>query len=469
MTDKLSFKFLIDFFKKDIDFKNDIEQFKAQSLIRFILIGIILLLIFMVKTIAGGTYSSLYIQFIYLFALIAGLLLFKAGMYKLVGNTLSLFLILTEVASVFFNFSGDVPMNFMFDEFYLFFALLIFTPMFASRRIVIINTLLVIVSSIAAFLLKKDAFPTEVIHSATMGISVFILSVIIVLIFSYLYANLLYKILNELNKKYISEEQKNNELIQKTQIIRLQNEEIKLAKEKAEESNRLKSSFLSNMSHEIRTPMNAVLGFTEILKSTNLNSKQKEYINIIETGGKHLLSLINDIIDISKLESNQIIIEESKCNLNFLLNELKDFFTLNLIKERKEHIKIVLNKGFNDRQDAIYIDNLRLRQILINLISNAVKFTDKGEIEISYTLNNDSMILFSVKDSGIGIPKNDLNMIFERFIQSDETTHKNYGGTGLGLAIAKACTNLMNGNIWVESVKNEGSTFFFTVPYKPVV
>jgi len=469
MADKNSFTNVINFFKKDIDFKSDIERFRTQSLIRFILIGILLLIVFMIKTIGAGTYSSLYIQFVFLAALITGLFLFKLGKHKFVGNALSLFLILTEVASVFFNFSGDIPMNFMIDEFYLFLAFLVFTPMFSSKWVVIVNTLLVIGSAVGAFILKKDAFPQEVVHTAAIGTGVYILSVIVIFIFSYLYTDILYKAINELNKKFISEGEKNKELLQNAQVIHLQNEEIKLAKEKAEESNRLKSAFLSNMSHEIRTPMNAVLGFTEILKSTELNKKQTDYIKIIESSGKHLLNLINDIIDISKLESNQIKIEESKCNLNFMLDELRDFFVLNLIKENKEHIKIILNKGFNDNQDKIYIDGLRLKQILINLISNAVKFTNDGEIEISYTLNQDSMILFSIKDSGIGIPNEELDMIFERFRQSDESTERKYGGTGLGLAIAKACTNLLNGKIWAESVKNEGSAFFFTVPYKPVV
>ncbi len=465
----MTFSDIINFFNKDIDFKSEIEKFRAQSLIRFILIGIILLLLFMIKTIAVGTYSSLPVQFVFLFSLLIALFLFKTEKYKFVGNALSLFLILLEVASVFFNFSHDIPMNFMIDEFYLFLAFMVFTPMFASKWIVILNTVLIIGTSIIAFFLKRDLFPEEIVHTAAIGTGVYVLSVIIVFIFSYLYTNILYKAINELNKKFISEGEKNKELLQNAQMIRLQNEEIKLAKEKAEESNRLKSSFLSNMSHEIRTPMNAVLGFTEILKSTELNSKQKEYVKIIESSGKHLLNLINDIIDISRLESNQIKTEESKCSLNFMLKELKDFFVLNLLKDNKENIKIILNNGFNDNNDKILTDSLRLKQILINLISNAVKFTEKGEIVISYTLNQDSMILFSVKDSGIGIPKNELNMIFERFRQSDESTEKKYGGTGLGLAIAKACTNLLNGEIWVESVKNEGSTFFFTIPYKPVV
>ncbi|MCF6183888.1 MAG: ATP-binding protein [Bacteroidales bacterium] len=469
MIKKDSFNTVINFFKKDIDFTSDIEEFRTQSLIRFILIGIILLILFMIKTIAVGTYSSLYVQFVFLFILFASLFLFKLRKHRFVGNTLSLLIIIMEIASVFFNFSGDIPMNFMIDEFYLFLAFLVFTPMFASKWVVITNTLLVIITSVSAFILKKDLFPPEIVHTAAIGTGVYVLAVIIVFIFSYLYTEILYKAINEVNKKFISEGEKNKELLQNAQMIRLQNEQINLAKEKAEESNRLKSSFLSNMSHEIRTPMNAVLGFTEILKSTELNSKQKEYIKIIETSGKHLLNLINDIIDISKLESNQIRINETKCSINYLLDELKDFFTLDLIRKNKENVKIIMNKGFNEAQDRIYTDNLRLRQILINLISNAVKFTDKGKIEISYTLNQNSMLLFSVKDTGIGIHENDLNMIFERFRQSDETTENKYGGTGLGLAIAKACANLLNGDIWAESRKNQGSVFHFTIPYKPIV
>ncbi|NPA67915.1 MAG: hypothetical protein GXO50_04830 [Chlorobi bacterium] len=391
------------------------------------------------------------------------------GKHRIVADALSLFLILMETASVFFNFSGDIPMNYMIDEFYLFLAFLVFTPMFASKSVVIINTVIVLITSVTAFVVKKEGFPPEVVRSAAIGTGVYVLSVIIVFIFSYLYTDILKKAMSEIHEKFMSEEQKNRELYQNAKMIRLQNEEIKLAKEKAEESNRLKSSFLSNMSHEIRTPLNAVLGFTEILKTTELDNKQKEYINIIETSGKHLLNLINDIIDISKLESNQIKVEESECHLNYLLKELKDFFTLTLLKENKEHIKIVLNPGFNDDRDIIYTDGLRLRQILINLIGNAVKFTDRGKIEISYTLDNSSMLLFSVKDSGIGIPVSEQKLIFERFRQSEESSEKKYGGTGLGLAIARACTNLLNGTIWVESEKGKGSVFYFTIPYKPVV
>ncbi len=462
-------KLIDDYFIKETDFKSEAEHFRAWSLVNFLILGILLLGLFMIKTYAAGTYSSLYVQFTFLVVFIGCLVLVRNGMHKIVADFLSAFLILFEISSIFFNYSGDIPMNFMYDEFYLLLVFLIFTPLFSSRWIIVVNTILVMAASISAFILKKDSFPQEITESAAVGLGVFILSVIVVFIFSYVYTDFIQRAIAELHRKIVSEEQKNKELSERAQIIRLQNEQIKLSKEKAEESNRLKSAFLSNMSHEIRTPMNAVLGFTEILKTTELSNKQKEYIQIIENSGKHLLNLINDIIDISKLESNQIKCEESKCNLNYLLNELKDFFTLNLIKENKENIKIILTKGFNDGQDIILTDAMRLRQILINLIGNAVKFTDKGRIEISYVLNKDSMLEFSVKDSGIGIPKSQLNNIFERFIQANESTEKKYGGTGLGLAIAKACTNLLNGDIRVKSEVGKGAEFIFTIPYKPAI
>ncbi len=466
---KNSFNKFIDFFLVKINPASDFERIKYRYLVHFLIIGLLLLIAFMIKTIAAGTYSSLYIQITFLISLTAFLFFFRIGKYKHIGNIVAVFIIYTEIFSVFFNFSKDIPENFLMDEFYLILAFMVLTPMFATRKIIFFNTISVLITAITAFYLKKDSFTPEILHTATIGLGVYVLSVIIIFVFSFLYTNILKKAFFQLDTQLKSIEEKNTAINQNNKMILLQNEEIKLAKKKAEESNKLKSSFLSNMSHEIRTPMNAVLGFTEILKTTELNDKQKEYLKIIENSGKHLLNLINDIIDISKLESNQIQVKETKCKLNYLLNELKDFFTLDLIKEHKNKVKIIVNKGFKDGNDMIMTDNLRLRQILINLIGNAVKFTESGTVEISYTLNQESMILFSVKDTGIGIPKNELGLIFERFRQSDKETEKKYGGTGLGLAICKACTNLLNGEIWAESEEGVGSVFKFTIPFKPVV
>ena len=244
--------------------------------------------------------------------------------------------------------------------------------------------------------------------------------------------------------------------------------ELAIAKEKAEESNRLKSAFLANMSHEIRTPMNAIIGFSNLLKKKDLETKSKDkYIDIINTSSNHLLQLINDIIDISKIDANQMIVVDTEVILNDLLVEIKDVFQ-SKIEQKSRKLEIALFKGLRDGQDIVKIDVLRLRQILINIVGNAIKFTDSGSIEIKYTIIKGDTILFSIKDTGIGISETELPIIFDRFRQADETSTRVYGGTGLGLAISKACTKLLKGEIWVDSEIDKGSTFYFTIPYNPI-
>ncbi len=246
-------------------------------------------------------------------------------------------------------------------------------------------------------------------------------------------------------------------------------EALKISKEKAEESDRLKSAFLANMSHEIRTPMNAILGFAGFLKKPTLSpAKRERFVNIINNSGNHLLNLINDIVDISKIDAGQMTIIETECKLNEFLFEIYQFF-YSLAAQKNEQLEIILHKGLPNGSDTIKTDTTRLRQILINIIGNAVKFTPLGSIEIGYSINSDNMIEFSVKDTGIGISKKDLPVIFKRFRQADETSTRKYGGTGLGLAISKACADLLNGKIWVSSELNKGSTFYFTIPYKAVI
>ena len=250
--------------------------------------------------------------------------------------------------------------------------------------------------------------------------------------------------------------------------LQQQNKQLAIAKEKAEESNRLKSAFLANMSHEIRTPMNAILGFASFLKNDTLESERRnQFVDIINNSGNHLLNLINDIVDISKIDAGQMTIIETEFKLNDFLFELYQFFYSN-ISQKSKKLEITLIKEFQDDNDIIKTDKTRLRQILINIIGNAVKFTDYGSVEIEYLVTDDNMIQFSVKDTGIGISKEEIPIIFKRFRQADETSTRKYGGTGLGLAISKACAELLDGKIWVESELGFGSTFYFTIPYKPV-
>jgi PAS domain S-box-containing protein len=237
------------------------------------------------------------------------------------------------------------------------------------------------------------------------------------------------------------------------------------AKEKAEESDKLKSSFLANMSHEIRTPLNGILGFSELLKDNGLSKdEQDSYIDIINKKGKHLLNIISDIIDISRIESNQIkLIKEHFC-LNDLMEEMIKSFCNEKIDKGKKHLEIRYKKENAKRKTCITTDKYRLSQIIQNLVSNALKYTLKGYIEIDWKLKNKNMLEFYVKDTGIGIPQEKQQLIFERFRQADDGYTRSFGGTGLGLSISKKLANILGGKIQVESHVKKGSVFSFSIP-----
>ncbi len=237
--------------------------------------------------------------------------------------------------------------------------------------------------------------------------------------------------------------------------------ELVIAKEKAEESDRLKSAFLANMSHEIRTPMNAIIGFSSFLKIEGYTDEQKEeFADIIIDSSNHLLNLINDIIDLAKLEARQMKAEYSSFGLNELMQELYSFFHSQIIARQKYEVQLFYEAPVKDLH--ISSDSTRLRQILVNLISNALKFTSKGMVEFGYQLQ-DQMLLFYVKDTGVGIEESKQQVIFDRFIHAEPSRERIYGGTGLGLSIAKACVEMLGGEIWVSSIRGKGSTFFFTI------
>ncbi|MGE0077480.1 MAG: PAS domain S-box protein [Bacteroidales bacterium] len=246
-------------------------------------------------------------------------------------------------------------------------------------------------------------------------------------------------------------------------------QELIRAKEKAEESDKLKTAFLSNMSHEIRSPMNAVLGFIQLLKEEeHLTETGKQYIDLIQNSGNQLLSLIEDIIDISKIQSNQLRISKSPFDLNQCMEELFTIFSSQL--KFKSEVKAMLfpPELANTSPFIIYSDPLRIKQIVTNLLSNAIKFTPSGSIKFGYTLiidDDSSLIKFFVKDTGIGISSEKLNLIFERFRQADDSYSRVYGGSGLGLAISKGLVELLGGHIWADSQINEGAEFYFTIPY----
>ncbi|WP_321321903.1 cache domain-containing protein [Labilibaculum sp.] len=238
------------------------------------------------------------------------------------------------------------------------------------------------------------------------------------------------------------------------------------AKNKAEESDKLKSAFLANMSHEIRTPMNHILGFTEIITSQEVNESERlEYGALIKQSGINLLQLINNIIDLSKIECKQIKLTSFETPVNSLLSELYEKYYIHKNKNKKSHLILKIQKTLNDKDSIIYTDPYRLEQLLSNLIENAIKFTDNGFIEFGYHLKEKNKIEFFVKDTGIGIPEQSIGNIFRSFRQMDGSDTRQYGGTGLGLTISNRLAELLGGDIRVESKENAGTCFFVTLPY----
>jgi PAS domain S-box-containing protein len=251
--------------------------------------------------------------------------------------------------------------------------------------------------------------------------------------------------------------------------LTLKNKNIELikAKDKAEQSDQLKSAFLSNMSHEIRTPMNGILGFSELLKAPNLTGeKQQEYINIIEKSGQRMLNILNDIVSISKIESGLMEVNIQETDINEQIGFIHSFFKLEI---EGKGIRFLVKNSLEGKEAYIQSDSEKIYGILTNLVKNAVKFTKEGTIELGCRLRTEkesSKLEFYVKDTGIGIPKDRQKPIFERFIQADISGKMAYQGAGLGLSISKAYVELLGGEIWTESKEGEGSIFYFTLPYQ---
>lgn len=259
---------------------------------------------------------------------------------------------------------------------------------------------------------------------------------------------------------------------QKDELLAL-NKELVSAKNKAEEADKLKSVFLSNMSHEIRTPMNAIIGFSSLLSDSGISENdRKMFVDIVQNNSKTLLQLIDDIIDFSKIEAGQLNITNREVGIDHLLEEIYLQFYNKMVERNEKELILSYKKPPNIKDCRILADQPRLNQVLSNLISNAIKFTPSGVVEFGYSIEkeaDENYLRFYVRDTGIGISPEKQKVIFERFRQGDEGTTRPFEGTGLGLSIAKGIVDRMGGKMWVESLVNQGSTFYFTVPYSPVL
>lgn len=316
---------------------------------------------------------------------------------------------------------------------------------------------------------KEQSIEKEKLNKQSL-INSFLMAIVVLILLSTTLIYILYLAVKKANKKLtieILERKKAESQLADNQrnlenLVKIRTLELVKAKEKAEQSDRLKSSFLANMSHEIRTPMNAIIGFSKLLTMTNSAKKQKNYTSIINENGYVLLTLVNDIMDISMIESKQLKIKKSSFKIYPMLEELKSIFDEQIHPDKKNNIEFTIQNNEIPRDLTIFSDPVRLKQILINLLRNALKFTNSGHINFGIELIEDK-IRFFINDSGIGIPYEDQSLIYERFRQASNNAVE-HGGTGLGLTISKSLVEMLDGTIWFTSKPNVGTQFYVDLP-----
>ncbi len=367
--------------------------------------------------------------------------------FSLVIGGLGIGLMLVQVPDNFVYYGG---MMLIFSAGYFFIKLRFFMATMAGW--------LILLSYNVGAIFFSDTLPEVIINNNFFYVSANLIGMFAAYNIEY-YARRDFYQNDQLDQRKAQVEEANRTLEQK---VEERTSELKEAKERAEQSDKLKSAFLANMSHEIRTPMNGILGFSQLLLETEDKEELQSFVDVINKNGNHLLSLINDIVDISKIEAGMLTLNKTEFPVNELLIEVVGLFT----REEKVVSGSISLKSYyalESGQDVILSDRIRLKQILINLLSNAIKFTDQGAIEIGYTLHHDAL-LFYVKDTGVGLDYDQQHYIFERFMQATTNHQPKHEGTGLGLAISRACIKLFEGDIWAESEPGRGSVFCFTLP-----
>ena len=273
-----------------------------------------------------------------------------------------------------------------------------------------------------------------------------------------------YQLASALTEKWNLARKASLKMEQLKQLVRQRTKALRIAKKQAEEASNAKGQFLANMSHEIRTPLNSVIGLSELLAEEKLSEEQAKYVNLIRISGKNLIRIINDILDFSKIESGKFDIDMTLCSIQEILTDINSMMHL---EAQKKNLKFEISRS-DELPMTIRTDPTRLRQCLINLISNAIKFTEKGHVRIyvslEYSTNGNSLVRFNIEDTGIGIKRQDFDKLFISFIQADGSISRKYGGTGLGLAITKQLANLLGGDLTFNSEEGRGSTFSLVIP-----
>ncbi|NVO20040.1 MAG: hypothetical protein HXX13_10090 [Bacteroidetes bacterium] len=286
---------------------------------------------------------------------------------------------------------------------------------------------------------------------------ILILIMVVVAVLSY------HKILT-IKKETLRLSTENDSLVDELERVK---NELHINREKAGESDRLKSAFLCNMSHEIRTPLHAIMGFCGLIANSAISDSEKvKYANVINRNVDSMLELVNDIFDISQAEAGITHVEDEPVKVNDLLGAVTTWLNLEKAHAGKEYMQVKVVKGNKDADFTIFSDGYKLRRTLNNLAGNALKYSTEGFVELGYRFGNNNMVEFYVKDEGIGFSKDKLDVIFKNFRQLDESQTRQYGGLGLGLSVAQKFVELLGGTMWAESEPGKGSTFWFAIPYR---